>query len=652
MIMNFKIYSRINRSFSAKVFFYLAGVLTLITSTFTLYHLNLQHSYLQNEMIKMGTMLTTISANNSRLGVFAGDSRLLSESLKSVIRVQEVIGACVFDLEGRLLQHETVPGWNIAQLCFTDDDLPSDLRRQLNDSPEVLYHENNTTFDFWSRVAAKAQSFTDEEIFFADDDREEPEREHIIGFVGLILDKSPVKKAIRETLLKNILILLLFLGIGCIATFYIVQGVTRPLKKLAATIRSHGTDFEARDDLGMLTATYSEMVESLRRSFQTASELQDGLALKVRELTSEITKRRQIESDLRESEKKFRSISENIADGVVIISGEKVVWYNRAFRSIFGLRSEELYKLDTTMLLPQKGMPADLHVGEAPSRYLIEITGSNNCPILLEIHAQKITYDRQAAVQLIVRDITESDAADKKRKELEVKALAQSKLASLGKIASSVAHEINQPLSYLKIVHETILMDIKTNRLHPEEVKNYSLESLRQIDRISFITNHLRTYGRTSTAQFFAIRMTEVLANSLTLMGEGLRLADINLEREIEQNLPPVIGNSIKLEQVLINLFQNSMDALAESSDKRILITMRRAGEMVEILFSDSGPGIPPEIVENIFEPFFTTKILEDRSGLGLGIVNSIVREHEGSIEYCEREGWGASFLISLPIDS
>jgi len=133
-------------------------------------------------------------------------------------------------------------------------------------------------------------------------------------------------------------------------------------------------------------------------------------------------------------------------------------------------------------------------------------------------------------------------------------------------------------------------------------------------------------------------------------MGETLRLAEIVLIREIDENLPPVTGNSVQLEQVFINLFQNSIDAMAESDEKKIMVTMRSTGVVIEISFSDTGPGIQPEMQESIFEPFITTKKLEDRSGLGLAIIKNIIKEHKGTIEYRQEPDRGAKFVIVLPV--
>jgi PAS domain S-box-containing protein len=648
--MNLLFFTQIRKSFSAKVMACFLGAMILITGTFTFFILHSQQSYLRNEIIKDGKMLAAISANNVRLGIFAKDTRLVADSLTNSIGMEGVVGACVYDESGQLLYRETKPAWDNATICLKDEAIPPDFLDRVKKSSQVLHVDTKKTMDFWSPVQAGPQKFTEDVLFFADGDNHQSAGTRIIGVVGVVFDKDPLEKSVREIVIKNILMLLFFLSVGCIAAYHLIQGVTRPLNRLVANINpKDGVAVDTRDELGMLSDTFSGMVATLGESFDTITSLKDGLEKKVRELESEVARRRQSESDLRESEEKFRSISENIADGVAIVSDGRFVWVNKAFRVIFGFLPDELPGRDAEDLLPEiRAVQQRMGGMEEHARYLVE-SRRNDERIIVEVNARRVVFAKQDALQVIVRDITETVEAEKKRQELEVRALGQSKLASIGKIATSVAHEINQPLSYIKIAEESILRDLENQQLDLEETKEYCMESLRQVDRITAITDHLRSFGRTDTTQFADVRLPDVLKNSLILMGESLRLANITLVQEIEDNFPFINGSSVKLEQVFINLIQNSVDAMADRGDKKIMIAMRRAGDMVEMSLADTGPGISPDVLEHIFEPFFTTKRLEDRTGLGLGIVNNIIKEHQGTIEYRQQEGWGASFVIMLP---
>lgn len=648
-------FKRIFMSFSGKLFAFMVSVIILLTCTFSLFSLHSQHESFEKEMMLDGMMHARVLADNARLGLFARDRRQLEAALRNVLIEDKVIGACVFDLAGNLLQRKISGELELTDICRRQDRLGSDT------SPggfqEVSHFEDEATVEFWCPVLAKPAEFSEEGLFFPEEEGVRAGQTLRIGSVGVVFDKTAIRKDIREMLSKNILILLFFLAVGSIATYFLVQGATEPLNRLLEEIKSKGGRTEESDDLGLLTDTYSGMVRSLSDSFATINTLKSGLELKVDELEQEIARRQKTEAALRESEEKFRSISEGIADGVAIVREGSFIWLNKAFGNIFGCGIDDLLGQEAHMLLPWPGQTAgapwlgdSLARPEAQLRYVIEACRKDGRDVLVEASARRIMFENQMAIQVIIRDITEVDRAEKRRKELEIKALAQSKLASLGKIATGVAHEINQPLSYIRVTYESALQDIDRQQLDPEEVRDNFREALRQVGRITKITDHLRHFGRSDTSQFEQLQMPEVLANSLTLMGEILRLANISLEKEIGEHLPTVLGNSVQLEQVFINLFQNSVDAMAASSDKMIRLSMQQAGGMLEICFSDSGPGIAFEARKNIFEPFYSTKSVEDRSGLGLAIVNTIIKEHQGSIEYADLPGRGASFVIRLPV--
>jgi C4-dicarboxylate-specific signal transduction histidine kinase len=253
-------------------------------------------------------------------------------------------------------------------------------------------------------------------------------------------------------------------------------------------------------------------------------------------------------------------------------------------------------------------------------------------------------------VAILARDISDRVLAERQRRELEVKSLAQSKLACLGEIATGIAHEINQPLSFIKVVYECILRDLNRDQLDLEELREDCGEALRQVGRITSIVNHLRSFGRSDTLSAGPVRLATVLENTMILMAEKIKLRNITFTSDLEHDLPAVYGNDMKLEQVFINLLQNSIDALTGIEAAEIRITIRLLGDEVEIRFADNGPGVPPEIAARIFEPFFTTKEEGQGTGLGLAIIHSIITEHQGTLRLEPVSGQGAAFVITLPV--
>src|SRR5436190_1400413 len=163
------------------------------------------------------------------------------------------------------------------------------------------------------------------------------------------------------------------------------------------------------------------------------------------------------------------------------------------------------------------------------------------------------------------------------------------------------------------------------------------------------IISHLRTFGRAAPDSVEAVDVDDVIERSLLLMQEQLRLRGIEVALDLSPDQLIVLGNSIQLEQVFINLLTNSRDALAESRGKTIRIGTTADADWIRVQFSDTGPGIPRELEQRIFDPFFTTKEVGTGTGLGLSITYSIVKEHGGHITVEPHRGRGANFLIELP---
>ena len=254
----------------------------------------------------------------------------------------------------------------------------------------------------------------------------------------------------------------------------------------------------------------------------------------------------------------------------------------------------------------------------------------------------------------VAQDISERRRAEEERQSLEIKALAQSKLATLGEMATGIAHEINQPLTYISTMNQVFLEDLQLNDLDLERAAERLEESHRQVGRITNIVRHLRTFGRADDTEMTLVDLKDVLGNTLLLMAERLRLDDIVLEQHIEDGLPKIRGSSNQLEQVLINLFQNSLDAFkGRNSAARIVIRVRISQDqrLLRLEFSDNGSGIPSVHLGKVFEPFFTTKPVGQGTGLGLSIVYGIIQDHRGSISCESIVNEGTTFIITLPAE-
>lgn len=238
---------------------------------------------------------------------------------------------------------------------------------------------------------------------------------------------------------------------------------------------------------------------------------------------------------------------------------------------------------------------------------------------------------------------------EKRRRSAEIMMLSQAKLASMGEMATGIAHEINQPLSYINIILQSALNDIDNDALNPDEFQDELAESIKQVSRITGIIDHLRTFGRSDISSFSPVDLEQTVYNALIPLRQRLRLANIELLLQLDPGVPPVLGSSTQIEQVLINLIMNAVDALVASPIKQLKIRLNEGNGQVFIEVEDTGSGVIDAHIDKIFEPFFTTKEVGQGTGVGLAIAYGIVKEHKGTIVCRNQQAIGTTFVISLP---
>lgn len=233
--------------------------------------------------------------------------------------------------------------------------------------------------------------------------------------------------------------------------------------------------------------------------------------------------------------------------------------------------------------------------------------------------------------------------------ELEARLAQQDRLVTIGELTSGLAHEIGTPIGVIRGRAELLQMDSGL----PAAVQKALEIIIRQTDRISTLISTLLRFSR-SGATSLEVRPTSldrVVSDVLNLLEEKLRRKHVVIEKEIPSNLT-VMGDATKLEQILINLFQNSLHAFESRDPKlpppRLGVRAHQDKKQVRILIEDNGPGIPPDIHDRIFLPFFTTKAAGQGTGLGLSIVSRLAHEMRGHIRLDREFNSGARFIVSL----
>lgn len=272
---------------------------------------------------------------------------------------------------------------------------------------------------------------------------------------------------------------------------------------------------------------------------------------------------------------------------------------------------------------------------------------------LLSLHLTPLCTGNQLnGVVITAEDITE-------KKNLELQLLHASKMATLGEMATGIAHEINQPLNVIRMAAQLIQDSLSEGEFEPDFLKERAEKILAMVLRAVRIINHLRTFGRKNDAEVFTeLNLNQPVREAVELLTEKFRLHSITVLLDLAADLPNIAGEAASIEQVLINLLINSVDAFGDMPvvnpprRNRIEIRSRWHADVgrVRIDVADNGPGLPEELQEKVFEPFFTTKEVGRGTGLGLSISYGIVESHSGSIQAIRRtDSTGTIFRIEFP---
>lgn len=292
----------------------------------------------------------------------------------------------------------------------------------------------------------------------------------------------------------------------------------------------------------------------------------------------------------------------------------------------------------------------------APIKRLAAITrkiseGDTSLRAPLKEHDETLTLAESFNTMLDHLELTHKSLEESMRllKEKQAQLVESEKRASLGLLVSGVAHELNNPLNNIFLSAETMIEDLKD--MTKEEQRNYILDILAQSERAQHIVENLLDFARARrSTEMEELNVIKIVQDSIALIANQLRINNIILDADIPDTEITVKGNLSKLEQILINIILNAIQAMKGGGTLDISVKPDDEQRNVRIEIVDTGPGIREEDLKNIFEPFFTTKTVGEGTGLGLSVSYSLVKEHDGDIEVESTVGRGTKFTVILPI--
>ena len=373
---------------------------------------------------------------------------------------------------------------------------------------------------------------------------------------------------------------------------------------------------------------------------------------------------REITRELLTSRRHLEIILHNMVEGVLELNPAlRIIYLNPAAAALFAraeyeLLGRELFALlepetvaSIRAALAEMAVPGAKPRQTGPSKvrdrqvvfdfYQVEAGQSEAGTIIVRL--QDVTV-RQLAEENLHRTTDSLRQALADLHQAQEIMVRQEKLASIGTLASGVAHEILNPLNIISSIVQLLLME-KLPAAQREQLG----EVMNQIRRATGITDNLRMFSHRSSGRVVAVDIHALFDKTALLVEHELKLDNIRLERDFAPNLPLIMVDDDQLAQVFLNLISNARAAMQDRPRRRIIVRTRPVDDGVTISFADTGHGIAKEHLAKVFDPFFTTKEPGEGTGLGLSLVYSMIENHSGTIEVSSEEGQGTEFFIYLP---
>ena len=381
----------------------------------------------------------------------------------------------------------------------------------------------------------------------------------------------------------------------------------------------------------------------------------EGNIVAAMEMNLDISERKQLEEKLAHSEKKYHAIFNNIPNPVFVLEPFKLLILdcNESVTGVYGYQRQEMVGRSFLDLFWDR--PGSVEVAGLKPATVIERAKHRSKEGQLRYVTIRVSPSEYGGLKVLLVTISDITA----RLEAEQQLIQASKMATLGEMATGVAHELNQPLSVIKTASNFFMRKLRGKEPIAEDILFTMSEEIdSHVQRATKIINHMRQFGRKTDPNLERVQVNDVLSQAFDIFSQQLKVRGIEVVWDITPDLPLVMGDPGRLEQVIINLLINARDAIearsAGSPAKALshmikLATAQKDGKVV-ISVCDTGTGISEEMAERIFEPFFTTKKVGQGTGLGLSISYGIIKECSGEIYVRPNPEGGACFFIEFPV--
>jgi two-component system sensor kinase FixL len=387
---------------------------------------------------------------------------------------------------------------------------------------------------------------------------------------------------------------------------------------------------------------------------------EDGVPRHVSGIVLDIDEEKRLEETLRMRESHLRSILDTVPDAMIVINGYGIIqFFSTAAERLFGYAEQEAIGKNVSELMPQPDR--ERHDGylaryrSTGERHIIGIgrivTGKRRDGTTFPMHLSigEMQSGGQPYFTGFVRDLTEHQQTQARLQELQSELVHVSRLSAMGEMASALAHELNQPLAaisnYMKGSRRLLAGSADPNTSKIESAMDRAAE---QALRAGQIIRRLRDFVSRGESEKRVESLSKLIEEAGALGLAGAREQNIQLRFNLNPAFDLVLVDRVQIQQVLVNLFRNALEAMAQSP-KRELVAANAgvADDMIEVTVSDTGHGFHDDVKPNLFQTFFTTK--ETGMGVGLSISRSIIEAHGGRMWAENNSSGGATFRFTLP---
>jgi PAS domain S-box-containing protein len=609
-----------NLSLKNKIFITCLGFVILVSILIGVFTRSLLIASLTGELKKRGigiaqgvadaSRVFILTNNRAELTALAYDARLGNR--KDIVRY-----LVISNDKGEILAHTFTTGYPPV--------IEQTVKEEVKDQPGIISIDLNRYQVFHVSVPVKEGIYT-------------------IGSVQIGLDKQHIDK-----LISNLrLVFLSFLSTVTVLFFFLSHRLALQITKpIAALIRY--TDQLTKGDFNIVSTQSPEKTGLRPGSNDDEITKLTNSFLKMTSQLKQSTER------LTESQEKYRSLFKSGPNPIFVVNKKtfEILDANPNATYLFGYTRKELTGMN---LFDLAGSGDERFIDPYPenetmvTRSKVRFVKKGGDEVFVNIHASPSEYRNEDVIIVAATDITELV-------EKDTQLIQASKMTNLEKMSAGIAHEINQPLNAIKMGSEYLnMMNEKKQPVKEADLKLVLCEISTQVSRAAEIVGRLKTFSHKADFSREVIDVNLCIRSVGKIIGRQIALQNIDLQLDLDENIPRIMAHNNRMEQVVFNLITNARDAINERIETqkdiekgKITISTFSDGRSVGFTLADNGTGIEPDQKKRIFESFYTTKAMGEGLGLGLPIIHGIVRDYNGTISVSSTPGEGASFRLMFP---